>query len=593
MHDAMPPPSLLDDLLARLHAARLASAQDPFGDPVLLLALAISRRLDDGSLDMDGLEGLVQDLSDDAAAGRAKRLAAYLGHVPGTPPALALEAVAARLVRPDPLDSPVPFATFKSSVERTRFAAVFTAHPTFSLPAATGAKLAEAASTGEPPPRGIPHRPGPVDLREEFTQANAAILRGRDALDRLAEALFSAAKAVWPDRWHSVTPRPVVLTSWVGYDTDGRTDIGWWDTLKLRLDMKRYQLERLSAQLEPLGEAAAPIRTRIATALDAVARQAEAVPTKPDPDSVQKLSGEMVLHRDAAMTDLSALMPLFDAALDAAPDDATRMKLAVIRAGFASHGLSLAHTHFRLNSAQLHNALRQRLEITTSPDDLSMRRGLLGQINAALASVETQPVDFGGLFAEQASAAKLVMSIAQIVKHVDGSIPIRFLIAETETGYTLLSALWLAKHFGVDKHIEISPLFETATALERGERVLDEALRSPHFRDYLRQHGRLCLQFGYSDSGRYVGQLAASYLVERLKLRLAELLKKHGMSDVELVLFDTHGESIGRGAHPKSLTDRLDYLFPPQARFGLAQAGFAVREESSLPGRRRLHALRH
>ncbi|TCI00296.1 phosphoenolpyruvate carboxylase [Roseococcus sp. SYP-B2431] len=584
MPDATPPPSLLDDLLARLRAARLASAQDPFGDPVLLLALAISRRLDDGSLDMDGLEGLVQYLSDDAAAGRAKRLAAYLGHVPGTPPAAALEAVAARLVRPDPLDSPVPFATFKSSVERTCFAAVFTAHPTFSLPAGTGAKLADAATTGEAPPRGLAHRPAPVDLREEFAQANAAILRGRDALDQLAEALFGAARAVWPDRWHTVTPRPVVLTSWVGYDTDGRTDIGWWDTLKLRLDMKRHQLQRLSGQLEPLGEAAAALRARIATALEAVGRQAAAVPVKPDPESVQKLAGEMVLHREAAMTGLSALMPLFDAALAAAPDDAARMQLAVIKAGFAAHGLSLAHTHFRLNSAQLHNALRQRLEITTSPDDLSLRRGLLGQINAALAGVETQTVDFGGLFAEQASAAKLMMSIAQIVKHVDGSIPIRFLIAETETGYTLLAALWLAKHFGVDRHVEISPLFETATALERGERVLDEALRSPHFRDYLRQHGRLCLQFGYSDSGRYVGQLAASYLVERLKLRLAELLKKHGMADLELVLFDTHGESIGRGAHPKSLTDRLDYLFPPQARYALAKAGFAVREESSFQG---------
>lgn len=584
MHDAMTPPSLLDDLLARLHAARLASAEDPFGDPVLLLALAISRRLDDGSLNMEGLEGLVQDLADDAAAGRAKRLAAYLGHVPGNSPATALEAVAARLVRPDPLDSPVPFATFKSSVERTRFAAVFTAHPTFSLPSATGAKLAQAATSGEPPPRGIPHRPTPVDLREEFNQANAAILRGRDALDRFAEALFAAARAVWPDRWHSVMPRPVVLTSWVGYDTDGRTDIGWWDTLKLRLDMKRLQLERMAAQLEQVGEAAAPIRARIATALEAVAGQAAAVPAKPDPASVQKLSGEMVLHREAAMTDLSALMPLFDAALAGAADEATKMKLAVVRAGFAAHGLSLAHTHFRLNSTQLHNALRQRLDIATSPDDLSMRRGLLGQINAALAAMEPQPVDFGGLFAEQASAAKLMMSIAQIVKHVDGSIPIRFLIAETETGYTLLAALWLAKHFGVDGHIEISPLFETAPALERGERVLDEALRSPHFRDYLRQHGRLCLQFGYSDSGRYVGQLAASYLVERLKLRLAELLKKHGMSDVELVLFDTHGESIGRGAHPKSLADRLDYLSPPQARYTLAKAGFAVREESSFQG---------
>jgi phosphoenolpyruvate carboxylase len=584
MPDAAPPNSLLDDLLARLHAAREGAHQDPFGDPVLLMALAISRRVDDGALDLAALEALVQDLADDAAAGRARRLAAYLGHEPGTAPDAALEGIAARLVRPDPLDSPVPFAAYREAVERTRFSAVFTAHPTFSLPASTGAALAEAASAGVAPPRGLAHRPAPIDLASEFAQANAAITRGRDALDAFARAMLEAARSVWPDRWATLRPSPLTLATWVGYDTDGRTDIGWWDTLRLRLHMKRLQLERLSAQLAPLGDVAAPLTARLASALEAVAAQVAAVPEKPDPASVQALAAELVTRREAAMTDLDPILTLFEAALAAAPDDETRLALAVARAGFAAHGLSLAHTHVRLNSLQLHNALRQRLELSTAPEDMAMRRGLLAQINAALANVTPRPVDFGALVAEQASAAKLMMNIAQIAKHVDGSAPVRFLIAETETGYTLLAALWLARHFGVERHVEISPLFETASALEHGERVLDEALRSPHFRDYLRLHGRLCLQFGYSDSGRYVGQLAASYLVERLKLRLAELLRRHGLADVELVLFDTHGESIGRGAHPASLRDRLEYLFPPQQRLSLAEAGFAVREESSFQG---------
>lgn len=584
MPDASPPIPLLDDLLARLHAARDAASQDPFGDPVLLMALAISRRLDDGTLDLTALEALVQGIADAAAAGRARRLANYLGHKPGAAPAEALQTIATRLVRPDPLDSPVPFAAYREAVERTRFSAVFTAHPTFSLPASTGTALAEAASSGQPPPRGLAHRPAPIDLASEFAQANAAITRGRDALDALARAMFRAAQAVWPDRWATLLPSPITLATWVGYDTDGRTDIGWWDTLRLRLDMKRLQLERLAAQVAPLGEIAAPVAARLAIALEAVGAQIAAVPEKPDPGSVQALSAAMVTHREAAMTDLGPILALFEQAIEAAPDDAVRLDLAVARAGFAAHGLALAHTHVRLNSAQIHNALRQRLELTTAPEDMAMRRGLLAQINAALASVAPRPVDFGALLSEQASAAKLMMNIAQISKHVDGSSPVRFLIAETETGYTLLSALWLARHFGVERHVEISPLFETASALEHGERVLDEALRSPYFKDYLRLHGRLCLQFGYSDSGRYVGQLAASYLVERLRLRLAELLRRHGVSEVELVLFDTHGESIGRGGHPASLSDRLDYLFPPQARAALGAAGFAVREESSFQG---------
>ena len=177
-----------------------------------------------------------------------------------------------------------------------------------------------------------------------------------------------------------------------------------------------------------------------------------------------------------------------------------------------------------------------------------------------------------------------MMTIAQIIKHVDGSVPVRFLIAETETGYTLLAALWLARLFGIERHIEISPLFETADALEHGATVLEEALRSPHYRAYLQATGRLALQFGYSDSGRYVGQLAASYLIERLRLKIGQTLAEHGISGVEVILFDTHGESVGRGAHPGSLADRLKYLSPTASRQALNRAGLSVREESAFQG---------
>lgn len=582
MPDIAPDP--LQEILARLREARAAAAQDPFGDPVLLIALAISRRFDDGAFDLDTLAGLVQRLADDAAGDRAKRLAAYVGLGDAFPHGVPdLPALAARLVRPDPDDSPVPFARYRALLETPRFAAVFTAHPTFSLPPATGAALAEAAS-GSAFPAGLSHRPAAPTLEQEFHQAVAAIRRGRDAIDGLSAALLQAAQGVWPDRWATLVPRPVLLASWVGYDTDGRTDIGWWDTLRLRLTMKRLQLERLAGQLAPLGDCAGPLAARVAAALAAVETQLAAVPAKPDPEAVQALAETLIGAREAALCGTDPLMALFPAAIAAAPDDAARLALAVARAGLAAHGLALAHTHVRLNGAQVHNAVRQRLGFTASAEDMAQRRGLLAAINTALAEVVPLPVDFGALLAEQASAVRLMLVCAQISKHVDGSAPIRFLIAETETGYTLLAALWLARRFGADRAIEISPLFETAEALDRGERVLEEALRSPHFRDYLRHHGRLCLQFGYSDSGRYVGQLAGSYLAERLKLRLVDLLRRHKLDGIEVVLFDTHGESVGRGGHPDSLADRLAYLSPPQARMALDRAGLKLREETSFQG---------
>src|SRR3546814_7756593 len=60
--------------------------------------------------------------------------------------------------------------------------------------------------------------------------------------------------------------------------------------------------------------------------------------------------------------------------------------------------------------------------------------------------------------------------------------------------------------------------------MEHGDRIVEDALRSPHFRDYVRRTGPLCLQFGFSDSGRYVGQKAATFWIERLRPKIAAAL---------------------------------------------------------------------
>src|SRR5260370_42484139 len=102
-----------------------------------------------------------------------------------------MAALAARLVRPDPTDSAVKLASFREAVEHPRFACVFTAHPTFSLPREVSQALAELASGGEAADFAS-HRPQGVTLGEEFGQAVDCIQPGRDALDRLAEALLAA-----------------------------------------------------------------------------------------------------------------------------------------------------------------------------------------------------------------------------------------------------------------------------------------------------------------------------------------------------------------------------------------------------------------
>jgi phosphoenolpyruvate carboxylase len=176
------------------------------------------------------------------------------------------------------------------------------------------------------------------------------------------------------------------------------------------------------------------------------------------------------------------------------------------------------------------------------------------------------------------------MLAAQFRKHFDERTPIRLLIAESDTPFTLLVALYYARLFGVEEHVEISPLFETADGLHHGDRVISEVLDNPDFLAYLRRHGRFCIQLGFSDSGRYIGQPAATLAIERFKLRLVKLWAERGLGEVQLSFFDTFGESIGRGAHPEGLTNRFYYTHSREVRDRLGELAAPYKHEVSFQG---------
>src|SRR3546814_19887437 len=78
--------------------------------------------------------------------------------------------------------------------------------------------------------------------------------------------------------------------------------------------------------------------------------------------------------------------------------------------------------------------------------------------------------------------------------------------------------------------------------------------------------------------------MAATVGIERLRLKIAAALARHGLTGVQVVLFSTHGESVGRGGHPASMADRLRYVAPPVSRAAFRAAGMAVKEETSFQG---------
>lgn len=586
--EELAPSALAGELCDAIAQARLDAREDPFGNPVLRVTLWLTRKIDRGEVTLADAAALIRQFGRAALADRAARVACYVGLDEAEGESF---AALARRLADEAAGAAEPFEAYAGALARARFAAVFTAHPTFGMSRAVAQALAElAAGAGEAAALkapGLSFRPdGTITLQDEFEQARFCVRHARDAIDRLNAAFLAEGRARWPDRWRALEPRAVQLASWVGCDTDGRTDIGWWDTLRYRLESKRGQFFRLLEKL-PEDAAAAETRALLGGALAAVERQLALCPplnSKPSIGELQAFALALVGEREAALPDSSTLLAALDRAVAQAQDDKTASALLLARAGVIAHGVSIALPHFRLNASQLHNAMRGVIPFDEDPAQPAQRRAFLAAANQVLAKVQPTPVDFGALAVERASAARMMMMVAQIVKHVDGSRPVRFLIAETETGYTLLSALYLARRFGIADKVEISPLFETSDALEQGPRIIDEALRSPHWREYLKRHGRLCVQFGYSDSGRYIGQVAATFWVERLRSRILELLVRYGLTEIELVIFDTHGESAGRGAHPDSLKDRLAYLDPEWPRRAFAKAGVKVTRETSFQG---------
>lgn len=501
----------------------------------------------------------------------------------------------------------VDFPTFKGAIDSELAGVVFTAHPTFALsddanelarsmvrdgsagaPRGGGAKAAPRAAAA--------HRESAPTLRGEMESSNAAIANARGAMRRMLHVAVRVAQELYPNDWRALNPRIATIATWVGFDLDGRTDIGWSKSLYCRYRLALAGLESLAELAHGLRAQEAGTGERVAASLASIDASLAAFTEcfaiglqalgadDPTPLELGWLNRVALEKRALKQDAIGAIDDALAALLEPSTPDALCRDAIVFRAEWQGLGLGLARLHFRLNAAQLHNAIRPEIALHSAPGKSPSRRYYLAEITRLLDTVSAVNVHYGTVAREQTTAKRMFMLAAQFQKHFDGRTPIRLLIAESDTPFTLLAALYYAKLFGVEDHLEISPLFETADGLHHGDRVIGELLDNAHFRNYIRARRRFCVQLGFSDSGRYIGQPAATLAVERFKLRLIRSWRAHGLTDVQLVFFDTHGESIGRGAHPRSLADRFLYTHPREVRHQLDGLAAPHKHEVSFQG---------
>lgn len=562
----------IHDRLRELHGR---TRETPLFNPVFQLSLEFSRKLESGDLGLSDIDGLVCALECEGLLARAQkldRMAAPLA------PDTNLEGFAAETD---------DFAAFAARWQEPLLHVVFTAHPTFLLTPAQAGTVAAAATQGLIDGDTVcaaPHERTQITLDSEHDAAMAAMTRAQGARDAIVRRLLENARERWPGDWKRLAPMPVRLASWVGYDMDGRTDIGWNTSIRYRLAEKA---ERLTGYAAMLGEAAPALAERLAAAAaHSRAMAANFARDLSDPAMLSHAANSLTADHDDKLVSLAPVVAELDAfAADA--DDDTALTLLTAAAAMRADRLGMGWIHFRVNSSQLQNAIRRRVD-PESRLDLSSQAAL-NTIRAALRAAAPLKTNFAALAIESSTAIRQFLAMQQIIHHIDADAPIRMLIAECEQPQTVLAALYFAQLFGIDDKVDVSPLFETETALEHGGRFLDALLAEEDYRDYARVRGRVCIQTGFSDAGRFVGQIPAALAIERLQGRLAEAMKANGLSgddgaDVAALIFNTHGESMGRGAHPSDMKDRLEWPLSPWARRRFARAGIRLEPEVSFQG---------
>jgi phosphoenolpyruvate carboxylase len=565
------------ELRDRLKSLHKLTAEAPLFNPVFQLSLDVSRQLEGGEMNLDDVDALVRDLECEALQSRAAHLHQLL-----VPVDLGENASLFRTkVEASANDG---FEAFALRWAKPLLHVVFTAHPTFLLSKAQSDAVAAAASSGnvtEQTVCSIDHARDIITLDFEHAEAMAALARAQAARDSLARVIFDVAAQRWPTQWQELRPMVFRFATWVGYDMDGRTDIGWSTSVRYRLAEKALQLKAYVTSLEHIGSAALTLAALQAAYAHTVAMEALFAGDLSDPIALSAAANKLTAEDPAKITSLDAMIAALEVAAKSA-DIETAKALLTLTAAMRADGLGMGAIHFRVNSAQLHNAIRRRIDPDNSLD-LASNTALL-RIRTLLEKVQPLRSNFAALAIENVTAIRQFIAMTQILHHVDADAPIRMLIAECEEPQTVLAALYFAKLFGIADKVDVSPLFETESAMEHGDRFLDAMLSEPAYQSYARRRGRVSIQTGFSDAGRFIGQIPAALAIERLHGRLARSMARHRLTDVAALIFNTHGESMGRGAHPTSMADRLSYPMSDWARKQFSDLYITTEFEVSFQG---------
>tara|TARA_A100001015_G_scaffold191824_1_gene213758 strand:+ start:28 stop:3060 length:3033 start_codon:yes stop_codon:yes gene_type:complete len=610
--------SLRTILQKDLDKIRSGAEKDPFSNSINMLALDISRRLERDKLNYSALEALIQRLAVGSVGFKADRLKKYIGEVNIEKNNCLIQKLIKSIIF-DEKKKKKSFKEFKKIIENDAFGIVLTAHPTFGMSKCMLEDIASMATMTDSDGKKIDlenvkkiikkifqteQRPDHnISLDYEHELSIVSLKNLQLALNLFYKQVLEVSKQYYPDEYLNINPNFFNLHSWVGYDVDGRGDISWVNTYAKRLKLKIEQLKIYDSNLKTLKKKIGSelnilknfnvIERKIISSLNVNNKVYIYLEKKDLINNIEELKNfsrflitndqKLLSQTKDILIDLERIIQLLNKSKiknkNKIIDEFLLFKIQV-----KNYGLGLAKTQVRLNANQLNNAISKEINLKSDPNDPSNKSTYINLVSKLIDKVKPVNINFGNLVEENMNAKKYFMILAQMFKFIDKDQPIRFLIAECDYALTALTALYFAKLFNVDSKIDISPLFETEKGLRDGHNVIETLIKNSHYREYIKKRGRICIQTGFSDAGRYLGQTAAVLSIENLQRKVARVLSKNGLSNIKLLIFDTHGESIGRGGHPVSLSDRLEYVSCKYTRKKLKEWKIVLSQEISFQG---------
>ena len=562
-----------------LKEKRKISIEDPSTNPISSLAHHISKKLLGKEIDLQNIELIIDNLSKEQVKSRISFLKKNETRD--------LKQTIINITKKNDLNT---FKEYKNFWTAMRIGTVFTAHPTFNLNDQTWKNIVIATRLEDSNhlfKNFQQRRTKKITLQEEHKAAQNAINNFWDVRRNLCRIIYEFGKKKWPKEYKGFKTNIINCSTWVGYDLDGRTDIGWIDSFSLRLKEKLLMLEKLDIDIQRIKKLNShDISSNLIIILKQVryftkfTKEILNLVSMNDRIDFSQLEDKLENYKKSYFSSKTLTDKIFKLS-NICKNFEVSSELLILASEIQNKGFGVGEIQLRFNALQLHNAFRGILEIST--DSVSVRTDL-NRLSNIIETVSFQKVSFKDIDVEPTTAKRQLMLVSLIIRYIDNSIPLRLLIAECEHPATILSALYFAKKYGIDKSLDISPLFETSISIERGARILEQALDCKPFYNYINNRKRIAIQTGFSDAGRFMGQITSSLAVERLQVKLAEIFQKKLSKKIEVVMFNTHGESIGRGGHPNGIEERNKYVFTTFARNSFIKKGFSFKHETTFQG---------